>query len=128
MKNILLVLAVLLGIGVAFGVSRKDDGPKMLSVSEVSANPASFTSTIGLTGVMGAVSQEDPSVFGLMDINELKCTTGNCRKSFVPVRYQGKPPALGDELQLTGSFQTVGKGLVFVVKELKVVGHHKLKS
>jgi hypothetical protein len=125
MKKNLLILAVLaFGIAAAFAFF-KQSGPKALSVNEV-ADPAAYTGTITVTGIMGGASQQDPSVFGIMDVKELQCTTANCRKLFIPVKYPGKQPVLGDEVRLTGSFVNSGQGYLFVAQNLKVVRHHKI--
>lgn len=99
---------------------------KALNVRDVGGDPLSFTGTITIAGIMGGVSQQDPSVFGIMDIKELQCTTPNCNKVIIPVKYQGKQPILGDEVKVTGNFVKLGDGLLFTAQNVKVVRNHKI--
>jgi hypothetical protein len=124
-KNIMIVAALVVGLAAAFAFSQQS-GPKPLAVSDIGSDPAAYTGTITVTGVMGGVSQQDPSVFGVMDVKELQCTTANCNKVFIAVKYQGKPPVLGDELRMTGSFTPANGGYLFVAQSLKVLRNHKI--
>lgn len=111
-----LVLAFLLASGSA----------KAFSVGDVAADPAAFKGNITITGIMGGVSQLDRSVFGIMDVKELQCKTQNCNRVFIPIKYQGKPPVLGDEVKVTGSFVRMSDGYLFAANEVKVVRNHKI--
>ena len=84
-----------------------------LGVNDVASDPAAFTGGITITGVMAGVSRLDPGIFGIMDKKELQCTTANCNKFILPVRYQGKLPVMGDEVRVTGSFANDGRGYLF---------------
>ena len=99
---------------------------KALNVRDVGGDPLSFTGVITITGIMGGVSQQDPSVFGIMDVSELQCKTANCNKLLIPVKYQGKQPVLGDEVRISGSFAKFGDGLVFSAQNVKVLRNHKI--
>lgn len=99
---------------------------KALNVNDVGNDPASFKGTITITGIMGGVSQQDPSVFGIMDVKELQCTTPNCNKLFIPVKHQGQTPRLGDEVRVTGSFVRESDGFLFAAQQVKVVRNHKI--
>lgn len=99
---------------------------RALNVNDVGNDPASFKGTITITGIMGGVSQQDPSVFGIMDIKELQCTTPNCNKLFIPVKHQGQTPRLGDEVRVTGSFVKDSGGFLFAAQQVKVVRNHKI--
>lgn len=99
---------------------------KALNVNDVGSDPASFTGTITITGIMGGISRQDPSVFGIMDIKELQCTTQGCNKLFIPVRYQGKLPKIGDEVRVTGSFTRLPDGFLFSAQQLRIVRNHKM--
>jgi hypothetical protein len=126
MKKCILIFAVLaVGIAAAFAIY-KQSGPKALSVNEVGADPAAFTGTITVTGIMAGVSRDNPAIFGIMDVKELQCTTANCNKLFIPVRYQGQQPVPGDEIRATGSLVDSGQGYLFVAQSLKVVRNHKI--
>lgn len=125
-KKALIFAALAVVIAVAVFAFSTQSGAKPLSVNDVGADPASFTGTITVTGVMGGISQEDPSIFGIMDVKELQCTNTSCNKVFIPVKYQGKQPKLGDEITLTGNFTNAGRGFLFVAQELKVIRSHKI--
>ncbi|MHB8708431.1 MAG: hypothetical protein ACYC9I_06115 [Desulfuromonadales bacterium] len=99
---------------------------KALNVNEVGSDPAAYSGTITVVGVTKAFSKNDASVIGIMDLKELQCTTPNCNKPLLPVKYQGARPAVGDEVQVTGSFTQVQGGYLFVAKELKVVRQHQI--
>lgn len=99
---------------------------KALNVNEVGSDPAAFAGTITVVGVTKGFSRADATVFGIMDLKELQCTTPNCNKPLLPVKYQGALPALGDEVQVTGSFVQVQGGYLFAASEIKVVRRHQL--
>lgn len=98
---------------------------KALNVRDVGGDPLSYSGTIRITGIMAGVSQ-DRTLFGLMDVKELQCTTPNCNKLIIPVSYQGKQPQPGDEMVVTGSFAQTGQGIVFQAKETKVLRNHRI--
>lgn len=97
-----------------------------LSVNEVSADPAAYTGTITVTGVTKGFSRTDPAVFGLMDIKEVQCTSPTCSMPVLPVHFQGKLPAVGDEVRVTGSFVQMQGGYLFSANDIKVVRHHQV--
>lgn len=99
---------------------------KALNVNEVASDPTAFKGTITVTGIMAAVSPQDPRVFGVMDIKELQCKTQNCNKVLIPVTCKGEPPKVGDEVRLTGSFVNNGSGYLFAADLVKVVRNHKI--
>ena len=99
---------------------------RALNVNDVGNDPASFSGTITITGVMGGISQQDPSIFGIMDIKELQCKTENCNKLFIPVKYQGQTPRLGDEVKVTGSFIKENDGFLFAAQQVKILCNHKI--
>jgi len=124
-KYIILISAAAIGIALAiFFVTQ--GSTKALSVNEVGSDPGAFTGTITVTGIMGGVSPQDPTIFGIMDKKELQCTTPNCNKVFIPVKFQGELPVLGDEVNLTGRFVDVGNGFLFAAETMKVVRNHKI--
>ena len=121
---IIAVVAALVVAIVFVVVSMKD--AKALNVGDVGNDPASYTGTITIAGIMGGISQQDPSIFGIMDVKELQCTTPGCNKVFIPVKYQGKLPVLGDEVRVTGSFVNLGQGMLFTAQNVKVIRNHKI--
>lgn len=126
MKRNVLIFTTLAIVIVAAVVFFNIDNTKALAVNEVGADPAAYSGTITVTGIMGGVSNQDPSIFGVMDVKELQCKTANCKKLYIPVRYDGNQPALGDEIRMTGSFVNSGQGYLFVAQKLKVVRNHTL--
>lgn len=126
MKNyIILAATVALGVVLSYALFSNGIG-KALNVNEVSSDPGAYAGTITITGIMGGTSPQDPTLFGIMDIKELQCTTANCNKVLVPVKYQGKLPVLGDEVRATGKFFKYEGGYVFAAENLKVVRNHKI--
>jgi hypothetical protein len=97
-----------------------------LHVNEVSADPAAYTGTITVTGVTKGFSRTDPAVFGLVDIKEMQCTSPTCSMPILPVHFQGKLPAVGDEVRVTGSFVQMQGGYLFSANDIKVVRHHQI--
>lgn len=126
MKKFYILGAALIVVIAIVSVSIKQGEARVLNVNEVGADPAAYAGTIVITGVMGATSAEDPTLFGIMDLKELKCPVKGCNKLFIPVKHQGKQPALGDEVKVTGSFTKVDGGLVFTAMNVEVVRNHKI--
>ena len=124
-KIIIIIAALVVGIALSVVITSRGDG-NLLHVNQVGADPLAYSGTITVTGIMAGVSNSDPSIFGIYDIKELQCTTANCNKLYVPVRYQGAMPKVGDEVRITGSFMKVAQGVVFTAKKLKVVRNHQI--
>jgi hypothetical protein len=101
-------------------------GGHALNVNDVGSDPAAFTGTITITGVTKALSPQDPTLFGIMDIKELSCNMVNCNKLLIPIRHRGAIPVIGDEVRVTGSFVNVGNGYLFDATAVKVVRHHRI--
>lgn len=126
MKKLILVgITLVLGIAIGF-VFFGPGNAAALNVNDVAADPAAFSGAITVTGVTAAFAPQDPSLFGVMDIKELQCTTPNCNKLLIPVRTAGQLPKLGDEVRISGSFSQVPGGYVFTAESIKVVRNHKL--
>jgi hypothetical protein len=123
-KNMIMaIMALVLAMGT---LTLTGCNEQVFSVNDVASDPAAYTGTITITGVMGGTSQMDRTVFGIMDLKELACTTPGCNKIFIPIRANGTVPALGDEVRVTGSFRTEPGGLIFVAEKMKVVKNHKI--
>lgn len=95
----------------------------VFQVNDVVSDPGAFSGTLNIVGIVNAYSRNDATVIGIMDKAELQCTTPNCDKVLLPVRYQGDRPAIGDEIKVTGSI--VG-GKIFQAETLKVLANHNL--
>jgi hypothetical protein len=125
-KKLLLGLGICaLAIALIFVLMNRQ-GAQALNVNDVGSDPAAFTGTITITGVTKAVSPQDPTLFGIIDIKELSCTMVNCNKLMIPISYTGPIPAIGDEVRITGNFVNKGNGFLFAATAVKVVRHHQI--
>ena len=124
-KYIYLLVAVLAGAAISFSMVNKGNA-NVLNVNEIGSDPAAYSGTITVTGVMGGISRTDSSIFGVMDLKELQCTSANCNKVFIPVKYQGAQPVLGDEIKMTGTFINSNGGYLFAADNVKVLRNHKI--
>lgn len=122
-----LVAALFLGAAIALMMAGCQGDAKVVNVGEVGDKPDRFNGEITLAGVVGAISPYDKTVVGLMDVQELKCKTGNCEKVFIPVRVVEQVPSVGDEIRATGAFHKYPNGYTFDAKKVKVVKKHNLK-
>lgn len=118
--------AAILAVSIAalFPLSGCDN--KALNVNEIAGDPSAFGGSITITGITAGISPQDPSIFGIMDIKELQCTTKNCNKVIIPVSCKGTTPRPGDEVRIVGSFVTKGGGYLFAAEKVTVVRHHKI--
>ncbi|MBI1920579.1 MAG: hypothetical protein HYS23_05820 [Geobacter sp.] len=123
-KYLTIAGAVVIGIVCAFFLFNGTS--KALSVNDVGSDPAAFAGTITVTGITAGTSQQDPTIFAIVDKKELQCTTPNCNKILLPVRHKGKLPIIGDEVRVTGSFVSENGGYLFAADKLKVVRHHRI--
>ena len=124
-KYIYVVIAVVLGAVIAFSFVKQGEA-KALSVNEIGSDPAAFSGTITVTGIMAGVSDIDRSVFGIMDVKELQCKSANCNKVYIPVKYVGSQPVPGDEIRITGKFVNAGGGYMFAADKMQVLRNHKI--
>lgn len=124
-KKIFIVAALFVGIVLAVVITSQGEGD-ILHVNQVGADPLAYSGTITVTGIMAGFSTSDPSIFGIYDIKELQCTTANCNKLYVPVRHQGAPPKIGDEVRITGSFSKMPQGVLFTAEKIKVIRNHQI--
>lgn len=126
MKKILLAAAVALVVAVGTLYALSGNKPIALNVNDVASDPGGFTGPLEITGIMAATSTIDRTLFGIMDKKELACTTPGCNKFYLPVRWSGQIPAMGDEVEVTGSFTKEGDGYVFSATGVDVLRNHKL--
>jgi len=125
-KNIVLAAALLVGVALAYALFFRGTADT-LQVNQVAADPSAYSGTITVTGIMAGTSPQDPSILGIFDLKELNCTTANCNKLYLPVKYQGAMPKPGDELLISGSFMKMSDGgFIFSAASLKVVRSHSL--
>lgn len=124
-KYLIISTALAVGVAIVFAYSKQSE-TKALTVTEVGGNPAAYSGTITVTGIVAGVYRPDPTIFGIMDLKELQCKTANCNKMIIPVRYQGQQPVLGNEVRITGNLVNSGQGYLFVAQNLKVVRNHRI--
>lgn len=124
-KNVFIIVALLAGIGLSYALFFKGNADA-LQVNQVAADPAAYNGPVTVTGIMAGTSQQDPTVFGMFDVKELQCKTPNCNKLYLPVKYQGAMPKLGDEVRVSGTFTQMGEGYIFSATNVKVVRNHKI--
>src|SRR5512137_462365 len=96
-KYIVLATALAVGIALAYGMFFRGDADA-LQVNQVASDPSAYSGTITLSGVMAGTSPQNPGIFCIFDLKELNYTTANCNNLYLPVRYQGPMPKLGDEV------------------------------
>jgi hypothetical protein len=104
-------IAVIL-CGMTAGCS-EDDSINALTINDIRFDPLSFTGEIALTGISAGLYQNNPSIFFLMDTEELLvCKNFECGAFQLPVLYTGSGlmPELADELVITGSWGVYEEG------------------
>jgi hypothetical protein len=100
--------------------------PSALNVNDLRSDPGAYSGELTVTGIMAAVSQQNPQIFGIMDKTELTCNSPNCNKYYLPVRFEGPRPAHGDEVVVTGTFIDMPGGKILIAKAVNVLRNHKL--
>lgn len=128
MKRYIAVLVAVIIAGLAFAGISGGMGAKplakngVLSVNDIQADPAAFTGTITINGVVSGFSKEDPKTFSIIDTAEAKlCRTVTCARLYLPVHYEGPAPKVGDEVNVTG--ELTEKGPLFNAQRVEVLGH-----
>ncbi len=124
-KNIIIAVAIAVGIALSYVLFFRGDA-NALQVNQVGADPSAYSGMITVTGIMAGTSPQDPGIFGMFDLKELQCTTPNCNKLYLPVKYQGSMPKPGDEVRVSGSFINTTGGFLFSATDVKVVRHHQI--
>lgn len=128
MKRYIAVLVAVIIAGLAFAGLSGGMGAKpsakdgILSVNDIQADPAAYTGTISINGVVSGLSKEDPKTFAIIDTAEAKlCRTVTCARFYLPVKYDGPAPKIGDEVNVTGALTDTGKGPLFSAQKVEVL-------
>jgi len=104
----LIALAIAMVVLIAgCAADNKENENKALAISDIQYDPLSFTGEISLTGINVALYMPDPTIFFLMDTEELLlCKNLQCGAFQLPVTYTGSDPMpeLADEVVITGSW------------------------
>lgn len=130
MKKYIFALAAIIITGIAFagcssGTGRKIQPKGILTVNDIQADPAAYTGTITINGVVASSSKQNPQLFAIIDTAEAKlCKVVTCATFYLQVKNAGKSPQEGDEINVTGSFGE--KGRVFNATKMAVLGHLNL--
>ncbi len=130
MKRCILALGAIILVSVAFagfssGMGKRVQTKGLLSVNDIQADPAAYTGTITINGVVSGTSKQDPKLFTIIDTVEAKlCKIVTCATFYLPVKYAGNAPKEGDEVNVTGSFGD--KGRVFNATKVDVLRHLNL--
>jgi len=108
MKRITLfaVCAIIL-ISLCAGCAGEKEDVIALSINDIRTDPLSFVGEIALTGINVGLYQPDPTIFFLMDTEELMaCLDMQCGVFQLPVIYTGSDPMpdLADEVVIVGSW------------------------
>lgn len=130
MNRCILALGAIILVSVAFagfssGMGKRVQTKAALSVNDIQADPAAYTGTITINGVVSGFSKQDPKTFAIIDTAEAKlCKIVTCATFYLPVKYAGNAPKEGDEVNVTGSFGE--KGRVFNAGKVDVLRHLNL--
>jgi hypothetical protein len=93
----------------------------VVEVDDLAAKPEDFSGEVVLKGVVAGVNKET-SVFGIIDAREFEeCGVLTCPKNLVPVKFDGKIPAVKTIVNITGEILRNDKGLVFEAKAVDVI-------
>lgn len=130
MKKFIFAFAAIVITSVAFagfssGMGKRVQTKGVLTVNDIQADPAAYTGTITINGVVASTSKQNPPLFAIIDTAEAKlCKTVTCAMFYLQVKNVGKRPQEGDEINVTGSFGE--KGRVFNATKVDVLGHLNL--
>lgn len=118
------IIVCLTFAGLSGGMGAKPQTSKgILSVNDIQADPAAYSGTITINGVVSGFSKQDPKIFAIVDTAEVKlCRTVSCGRFYLPVKYDGPAPKPGDEVNVTGTLTGTGKGQHFSAQKVEALG------
>ena len=122
-KLILFMLLAALALALFAGCTGKEPVVKALTINDIARDPFAFTGEIVINGVVSGFGQDEPSLFGLMDTEELiACKNFGCGAVQLPVIYVGDQslPQFADEINITGSFISTETEFYFEATEIDV--------
>ena len=124
LRNLFVFIAAISLLALAAGC--KNDSPATFQVNDVASDPAAFDGPMTVVGIVNAYAQSDATIVGIMDKKELQCTTPNCNKVLLPVKFTGARPAIGDEVRISGAFSRLPGGYLFQAEKMEVLARHNL--
>jgi hypothetical protein len=124
MRFVTFIGLVLVGLALSVTGCEKKNPP--LGVGQVVSDPGAFSGSMDVIGIAYAYSSSDPNVMGIMDLGELQCANPTCTKPLLPVRVGGTRPAIGDEVQVTGSMVKEASGYLFKAESIQTLRRHNL--
>lgn len=124
MRFVTFIGLVLVGLALSVTGCEKKNPP--LGVGQVVSDPGAFSGSMDVIGIAYAYSSSDPNVMGIMDLGELQCANPTCTKALLPVRLGGTRPAIGDEVQVTGSMVKEASGYLFKAETIQTLRRHNL--
>jgi hypothetical protein len=123
MKKYIILAIIVMAAGLAFFWWQT----RALQINDVAVDPGAHPGRITITGIIGAYSPQDRTLFGLTDTRLVQSGSPSPRKEFIPVRYQGgELPPYGEEVRVTGSFQLANGGYLFMAENIKILNKRKL--
>jgi len=96
-------VSVLLAAGAMAGCS-KNDNAKVQSVRGLQTNSGAYQGTVTIGGVVAMISRNDPKMFAVMDFDDVRDNVPPEKRLYMPVRYEGTIPRVGEPVNITGSF------------------------
>jgi hypothetical protein len=124
MRFVTFIGLVLVGLALSVTGCEKKNPP--LGVGQVVSDPGAFSGSMDVIGIAYAYSSSDPNVMGIMDLGELQCANPTCTKPLLPVRVGDTRPAIGDEVQVTGSMVKEASGYLFKAESIQTLRRHNL--
>jgi hypothetical protein len=125
-KNSVRAALAALVLALALSACNQGTAASTLNVNDLRSDPGAYSGVLTVTGIMAAVSPQNPQIFGIMDKSELTCNNPDCHKYFLPVRFEGPRPAHGDEVVVTGTFIDMPGGKILAADSVKFLRNHKL--
>jgi len=123
MKRAVIILCFSIIIIFGVGCENEDVNTNILSINDIQSDPLSFTGEIKINGVVSIFSDDDSSVFGIMDTAELLfCKDLYCGAFTLPVKYVGNAsiPELADEVDVVGSWDEYEDSIIFEITDITV--------
>jgi hypothetical protein len=96
----------------------KGDGDLVVDVDVFMRSSDLQKQAVTVEGVVSAVSPNKKMV-ALIDLGEaVQCRTVSCAALTLPVRWEGQPPRIGQQVRVTGSVRQSPEGKVFIAREV----------